>query len=99
MRNKRNLNHNGNDPIEFAEFSSEEWCTESRLPMSLSQTCLFVNKAKHRQHCLQCWTLNPEPCSLRDIPLESHPQPFVLLLFVKSSIAQDSVKMYLIRVC
>jgi hypothetical protein len=54
---------------------------------------LFVNKAKHRQHCMQFWTLNPGPWNWRDIPLQPCPQPFVLLLFVKSNIAQARMKM------
>jgi hypothetical protein len=31
MKNKRDLNHSGNDPIEFAEFPSEEWGTEKQI--------------------------------------------------------------------
>jgi hypothetical protein len=64
MQNKRKLNLNENEPIIGGELSSVEWGIESRLPMSLLPrmlAILFVNKAKHRQHCMQFWTLNPGP--------------------------------------
>jgi hypothetical protein len=101
MQNKSNLDIDGNDPIVGAEFSSGEWGIEGRLLMSVLQmlSILFVNKAQHRQHWLQCWTLNPGPWTSRDIPPKPCPQPFVLLLLMKSNIACDSTNMYLIGVC
>jgi hypothetical protein len=101
MQNKRKLNLNENEPIIGGELSSVEWGIESRLPMSLPKmlSIVYVNNVQHRQYCLQCWTLNPGPWTSRDIPPKPCPQPFVLLLLMKSNIACDSMNMYLIAVC
>jgi hypothetical protein len=51
---------------------------ERRLLVSLQQllTISFVNKAQHRQHCLQCWGMNTVPSTSSALLLELCPNNF-----------------------